>query len=348
MSTQMKQAVMTEPGKIDLRMVDRPEVEPGTVLMRVSRIGVCGSDIHVWHGKHPYTPYPVVQGHEVSGVVVEIGAGVDGFVRGDKVTIRPQVTCGTCYPCRNGQYHICDSLKVMGFQTAGAGSEYFLSPAVNVVKLPDTMSLEFGAMVEPLAVSCHAFTRAGSVSGAKVLVLGAGPIGNLTAQAARGLGATSVMITDVSDYRLAMARDCGIENTVNVQTEDLAARIGAVFGPDKADIILECVGVEPTITQALQVARKGTTIVVVGVFGDIPRVDLGVVQDRELSLIGTLMYQQADYVEAIRLINEGEVDLSPLVTDRFPFDRYTEAYEYIEKKKHEIMKVMISVDGEPE
>ena len=118
----MKQAVMTSPGVIEFKEVPAPKPGPGQVLLRIKRIGVCGSDIHVYHGKHALTPYPVVQGHEVSGVVEMLGSGVKGFKVGDPVTFQPQVTCGTCYPCRHGAYHICDNLKVMGFQTTGAGS----------------------------------------------------------------------------------------------------------------------------------------------------------------------------------------------------------------------------------
>lgn len=121
----MKQAVMTSPGKIEFRDVPVPVPGPTEVLVRMKRIGVCGSDIHVYHGKHPLTPYPVVQGHEVSGVVEKLGASVRGLAAGDVVTIQPQVTCGKCYACTHGAYHICDDLKVMGFQTTGAGSELF-------------------------------------------------------------------------------------------------------------------------------------------------------------------------------------------------------------------------------
>jgi len=198
----MKQAVMTAPGQIDFRDVPVPALAAGQVLVRMKRIGVCGSDIHVYHGKHALTPYPVVQGHEVSGVVEKTAAGVTGFSPGDPVTFQPQVTCGKCYPCTHGAYHICDQLKVMGFQTTGAASELFAVDASKVLHLPASMSLEHGAMMEPLAVAVHALARGGGAAGKKVLVLGAGPIGNLVAQAARGSGAVDVILTDVSDYRL--------------------------------------------------------------------------------------------------------------------------------------------------
>jgi L-iditol 2-dehydrogenase len=340
----MKQSVMTSPGVIEMREMPVPQPAPTEVLLRIKRIGVCGSDIHVWHGKHALTPYPVVQGHEVSGVVEKVGSSVRGFSAGETVTFQPQVTCGTCYPCRHGAYHICDNLKVMGFQTTGAGSEFFAVDADKVLKLPKGMDVEHGAMIEPEAVAVHALGRAGSVKGLKVLVLGAGPIGNLVAQTARGLGASQVMITDVSDFRLGKARECGIELCVNPSTTDLAAAAVKEFGDGKADLILECVGSPATITQGIAVARKGTDIIVVGVFGDKPVVDMGTVQDRELRLIGTLMYQEPDWKKAIELVSSGKVKLAPLITDHFPFAEYTKAYEYIEAHRERAMKVMIVID----
>ncbi len=339
----MKQAVMTSPGVIEFRDVPAPEPGPGQVLLRIKRIGVCGSDIHVYHGKHALTPYPVVQGHEVSGVVEKLGPGVKGLRTGDPATFQPQVTCGKCYSCTHGAYHICDNLKVMGFQTTGAGSELFALDARLVLKLPSGTSYDHGAMVEPTAVGVHAVTRGGGVKGRKVLILGAGPIGNLTSQVARGMGAAQVMITDVSDYRLGLARDCGVDFAVNTAREDLSARIRDSFGEEKADLILECVGAGPTISQAISVARKGTDIVVVGVFGDKPQVDMGTVQDRELRLIGTLMYQEPDWKKAIELIGSQRVKLAPLVTNHFAFADYKKAYEYIDANREQAMKVMITV-----
>jgi len=339
----MKQAVMTSPGIIEFRDVPAPEPDQGQVLLRIKRIGVCGSDIHVYHGKHALTSYPVVQGHEVSGVVEKLGRGVKGLKVGDPVTFQPQVTCGTCYSCTHGAYHICDNLKVMGFQTTGAGSELFALDARLVLKLPSGTSYDHGAMVEPTAVGVHAVTRGGGVKGKKVLVLGAGPIGNLTAQVAKGMGAAKVMITDVSDYRLGLARECGVDVAVNTGREDLPSRVRDGFGEEKADLILECVGAGPTISQAIAAARKGTDIVVVGVFGDKPQVDMGTVQDRELRLIGTLMYQEPDWRKAIELIGSRKVNLQPLVTNHFAFADYKKAYEYIDANRERAMKVMITV-----
>jgi len=340
----MRQAVMVEPGKIEYKDVDRPVPTETQVLIKTRRIGVCGSDIHVFHGKHPYTGYPVVQGHEASGVVAEVGRKVEDFSPGDRVTFMPQVTCGECYPCTHGMYHICESLRVMGFQTGGVAQEYFALDSEFVLKLPEKFSLDHGAMIEPIAVAAHALSRGEDVRNRKVLVLGAGSIGNLVAQVAKASGAAAVMITDTSDYKLNKARKCGIDFRINTGREDLDAAISSDFGSDRADLILECVGVQETIDQAVDNARKGTTIVIVGVFGEKPRVDLGLVQDRELKLVGTLMYQQPDYLRAIQLVADGKLNLDEMITHHFPFSEYFDAYETIDAAKGDIMKVMIDLD----
>jgi L-iditol 2-dehydrogenase len=216
--------------------------------------------------------------------------------------------------------------------------------ASKVLKLPAGMSLEYGAMVEPLSVGVHALERGGGAAGKKVLVMGAGPIGNLVAQAAKGTGAESVMITDVSEWRLDLAKRCGVPLVANPSKVDMAEAVKKAFGPDKADLILECVGAQKTVETAVAVARKGSDIVIVGVFGDKPTVDMGLVQDRELRLVGTLMYREPDWKKAIELIDQGKVNLAPLVTDRFQFADYLKAYEHIEANRERSMKVMISLD----
>lgn len=338
----MLQAIMTEPGKIELVQIDQPTIRDDQVLMQTKRIGVCGSDIHVYHGTHPYTEYPVVQGHEVAGVVAAVGSAVTGLAVGDRITFAPQIVCGECYPCRHGMPHICNDLKVMGFQASGAAQEFVALPSANVFKVPDHISLDHTAFVEPVAVAVHALRRAGDVRGQHVLVLGAGTIGNLTAQCAKALGAAAVMITDISDYKLEKARACNIGIAVNTTSEDLGKAIMTHF-PGQADLILECVGVQATIDQAVATARKGTTIVVVGVFGTRPLVDLAMVQDRELSLVGTLMYQNVDYEKAIKLIADQKLHLDPLLTHRFAFKHYLDAYHTIEKSGGEYLKVMIEL-----
>ena len=340
----MLQQVMTAPHQIMFREVETPQAAPGQALLRIRRIGVCGSDIHVYHGTHPFTSYPVTQGHDISGEVVALGEGVTGLTIGQKVTIEPQVVCGKCYPCRHGKYNLCEELKVMGFQTTGTASEYFAVDAAKITPLPGDMDFDEGAMLEPLAVAVHAVRRMDDVRGLKIAVLGAGPIGNLVAQVAKGLGAESVMITDVSDIRLAKAKECGVEFAVNTRSENFGEAMVRCFGPDKADVIYDCAGNNVTMGQAIQYARKGSTIILVAVFAGMASVDLAVLNDHELDLNTTMMYRHEDYVEAIRLVNEGKVALRPLISKHFPFREYLAAYEYIDANRESTMKVIIDVD----
>jgi len=338
----MRQAVMTSPGIIDFGDVPQPRPGGGEVLLRVKRIGICGSDVHVNHGLHPFTSYPVVQGHEFSGVVEEVGEGVTGFLPGDKATAMPQMVCGRCRPCLRGDYHICDSLKVQGFQAPGCAQELFIISAQKTVRLPDGFTFEQGAIVEPAAVAVHAVSRAGEVSGKNVVVIGAGPIGNLVAQTARADGA-DVLVTDLSDFRLGIARQCRIPHTSNPRDEELGQAAERVFGTDGFGIALECVGAEATLSAAIDSIGKGGTIVVVGVFGEKPRVAIGLVQDRELMLIGTLMYRYQDYERAVSLISSGNVITAPLETRHFPFEKYADAYRFIDEHRAESMKIFIDV-----
>lgn len=338
----MKQAIMTAPGEIEIRDIQEPVPGEGEVLLRIQRIGVCGSDIHVYHGKHPYTGYPVVQGHEFSATVEKTGKGVSDLRPGMKVTSMPQIVCGRCEPCLRGDYHICDELMVEGFQAPGCAQELWVTKADQIIPLPDTFSFEQGAMVEPVSVAVHSVRRAGDVSGKKVAVLGAGPIGNLVAQVARADGA-EVLITDISDFRLDIAGQCGLENTVNPNTESLKQAVLRVFGPKSFQVGFECVGVEATMTDAIENIAKGGTIVVVGVFGEKPRVDMGLVQNNELNLVGTLMYKREDYIKAVELIDSGDVITEPLMSKHYTMDDYLTAYKFIDQARDKSMKVFIDI-----
>lgn len=344
MEKTMLQAVMTAPGQIRFDTVPAPQAGPGQVLVKIKRIGVCGSDIHVYHGKHPYTKYPVTQGHEVSGRIAALGEGVDGFHVGQKVTIEPQVYCGACYPCTHGKYNLCEHLKVMGFQTTGTASEYFAADASKVTALPDGMGFDEGAMIEPLAVTIHAVRQAGGVEGKRVCVLGCGPIGILLVQSLKACGAAAVLATDVSDYRLQLAKQCGADYAVNTKEADFGAAMLEAFGPDKADIIYDCAGNDITMDQAIQNARKGSMIILVAVYAGLAHCDLAKLNDSELDLNTTMMYRHEDYVDAIRLVSEGKIQLKPLMSKHFAFKDYLAAYEYIDNNRETTMKVLVDVD----
>lgn len=339
----MQQAVMMAPGKIEFGDVKEPVPGRGQVRIRVRRIGVCGSDIHVFHGKHPFVRYPLVQGHEFAGTVESVGPGVKGVAVGDKVTATPQEVCGTCVPCRRGQYNACVALKVRGFQAPGCAQDLFVTEADKIVKLPAAFSFEQGAFVEPVAVAAHSTGRAGSMEGRNVVVAGAGTIGNVVAQACRSRGAAKVLITDVSDFRLGVAREVGIGATCNVRTEPLADAARREFGPDGYDLAVEVSGVEASLASLVAGITKGGTLLIVGVYGDKPRVDMSVVCEHELDVKGSMMYRHEDWDQAVAWIAAGAVRTEPLVSRHFPFRAYPEAYAFIEAEGERSMKVMIDL-----
>ena len=348
MSEMMTQQLMTEPKHITFREVEKPKPGPDQVLVKIKKIGICGSDIHVYHGTHPYTSYPVTQGHEVSGQIVELGEYVKDLHVGQKITIEPQVFCGRCYPCLHGKYNLCEHLKVMGFQTTGTASDYFAVDASKVTPIPEDMPYSQGAMLEPLAVTVHAAKRFPDLKGAKAVVLGCGPIGILLVQSLKALGAAQVFATDISDKRLELAKKLGADFAVNTKNSDYATELVKAFGPDKADVIYECAGTDITMNQAIQNARKGSTIILVAVFGKMANVDLAKLNDSELDLNTSMMYRHEDFVDAIKFVQEGKVQLKPLQSARFAFKDFQKAYEYIDANRETTMKVIVDVDPSEE
>lgn len=341
----MRQAVLVEPHKIEFREVEKPSViGPHQVLVNIRRIGICGSEIHSWHGLHPETYYPVVQGHEYSGTVVAAGSDVSVCKMGDSVTARPQLVCGKCAPCRRGQYNVCENLRVQAFQADGAAQDYFVVDDDRVVLLPEGFSLDYGAMIEPCAVGAHATSRAGDLHGRNVVVSGAGTIGNLVAQFAVARGAKKVLVTDISDFRLEKARECGLENTVNVTRTTLAEAVRECFGDEGYQVGFEVAGAESSIRSLMGTIDKGSVIVVVAVFAKDPALSMFHLGEHELTLIGTMMYRHEDYLKAIECVNDGSVRLEPLISNRFPFGQYDEAYRFIDSSNGTSMKVLIDFD----
>ena len=340
----MRQAVMIEPGKIAMGEAEEPVAGPGQVRIRIQRIGVCGSDIHVFHGEHPFVTYPLIQGHEYAGVVDELGEGVTGIKLGDKVTATPQEVCGRCPPCERGQYNACEELKVRGFQAPGCAQDFFVTEADKIIMLPDDFQPEQGAFVEPVAVAAHSTGRAGDLAGKNVVVSGAGTIGNFVAQACKCRGAAKVLIADVSDYRLEVANAVGVDATCNVTKEPLADAALRVFGERGFEVGAEVAGVEASLDALVAGIGKGGTLLIVGVFGDRPAVDMSVVCEHELPANGAKPYPHEDFEQAVKLIAAGEVQPDPLVSQHFAFELFDKAYAFIDDEGDKAMKVMIDFE----
>ncbi|MGE5571718.1 MAG: zinc-dependent alcohol dehydrogenase [Bacteroidota bacterium] len=357
----MKRMNMVEPGVLRLEDVPAPVPGEGEALVEVKVVGVCGSDVHAFRGKHPFISCPIVPGHEFSGVVRDVGPGgrvgapgaeaaeagstkTGRALIGKPVTGLPSLVCGTCYNCSHGRYNICNSLRVVGCQADGALAELVRVPAEFLVPLPEGLSFEDGAMVEPVAVGVHAVRRAGAaVGGARVLVLGSGTIGLVVAQVVKAYGACEVIVTDLNERRLALARELGADHTVNARECDPVAYAHERFGRDGIDLSFECVGIGPTVRQAILANRKGTKVIIVGVFEEDVPVPMGLVQDREIELVGTLMYTLDDFVEAARLVAEGLVRMAPLVTHRFRLEEAQRAFETAADPAGGAIKVLITV-----
>lgn len=334
---------MTSPGKIELRNVPAPVPGAGQVLLRIQRIGVCGSDLHVYHGKHPFTPYPVVQGHEFSAIVEAVGPGVTGIPVGSKATATPQEVCGKCRPCLKGRYNVCEQLKVRGFQAPGVAQDLFVTEADKIVRLPDHLTHDEGAFVEPVAVAAHSTGQAGDLKGRNVVVAGAGPIGNLAAQACKIRGARKVLITDVSDFRLSVAKAVGIDAVSNVRNETLEAAVERAFGGEGFDVAMDAAGVPASLSALVSRIDKGGRIVILAVFSAPPPVDMSVLCEHELTVCGTMMYRHEDYEQAVSWIASGEIQLKPLLSCHFPFEQYIDAYRHIDAEGEKTMKIMIDL-----
>ena len=345
----MRQAILVEPKHIEFKEVAEPKAADLTahqVLVNIKRIGICGSEIHSYHGLHPATFYPVVQGHEYSGVVLAVGNEVTVCKPGDHITARPQLVCGKCNPCKRGQYNVCEHLRVQAFQADGAAQDFFVVDDDRVAKLPEGMSLDYGAMIEPSAVGAHASNRT-DVKGKNVVVSGAGTIGNLIAQFCIARGAKNVLITDVSDLRLAKARECGIKHTLNITKKTLKEAAQELFGEEGYQIGFEVAGVEVSIRSLMETIEKGSDIVVVAVFAKDPALSMFYLGEHELRLIGSMMYRHEDYLTAIDYVNKGIVNLKPLVSNRFAFEEYDDAYKFIDTHRETSMKVLIDFEQKP-
>ena len=345
----MRQAILVEPKHIEFKEVAEPKAADLTahqILVNIKRIGICGSEIHSYHGLHPATFYPVVQGHEYSGVVMAVGSEVTVCKPGDHITARPQLVCGKCNPCKRGQYNVCEHLRVQAFQADGAAQDFFVVDDDRVAKLPEDMSLDYGAMIEPAAVGAHASNRT-NVKGKNVVVSGAGTIGNLIAQFCIARGAKNVLITDVSDLRLAKARECGIKHTLNITKKTLKEAAQELFGEEGYQVGFEVAGVEVSIRSLMETIEKGSDIVVVAVFAKDPALSMFYLGEHELRLIGSMMYRHEDYLTAIDYVSKGIVNLKPLVSNRFAFEEYDDAYKFIDAHRETSMKVLIDFEQKP-
>jgi L-iditol 2-dehydrogenase/threonine 3-dehydrogenase len=341
----MKQAVLVAPGNIRFSEENDPkELRDHDVLIAIQKIGICGSDIHAYKGKHPFTPFPVIQGHEYSGLVVAVGAAVKNVKAGDKVTGRPQQVCGQCGPCKAGRYNVCSNLKVEGFQAPGVARDYFILPEERTYVVPEAVSYDEIALIEPAAVAAHATSLIKDIETKNVVITGAGPIGNLIAQFTKIRGARRVIVSDFNEFRLNLLKQVGIEDTINLAAENFDDGVKRILKEETFQVGIEAVGAEPALHNLVDNVEKGGQVLIVGVYEEFPRLNMGFVGEHELTVQGSMMYKDEDYKLAIQYIVDRKLRLTQLITQRFDFKDYNVAYDFIEKNAAQTLKVLIDVN----
>ncbi|MDC0738840.1 alcohol dehydrogenase catalytic domain-containing protein [Cognatishimia sp. SS12] len=327
MSTELMTAAIYR-GAQTFAVETKPKVGPkaGEVMIKIAYCGICGTDLHVYHGHMDgRVGRNRVIGHEMSGVIETLGEGVAGFAPGQKVVVRPLDACGTCPACAAGHSHICHALKFLGLDTDGAMQEFWCVPARTLHCLPEAMRLDHAALIEPVAVACHDVRLSDLKVGEDVVVIGGGPIGLLVALVARDAGG-KVVISEVNENRLAIAQALGFD-TVNPIKSDLAAQVAKATAGKGADVVFEVSGTQPGVDAMTRVAATRARIVMVAIHATKPQIDLFQFFWRELKLIGARVYEAEDYERAIEVIACGAVPADQVITDIHPLTEIQTAFE---------------------
>lgn len=304
-----------------------PHAGPGELVLRNQVCGVCGTDVHIYHGEPGSADVnpPVVLGHEYSGEVVEVGEGVTGFAVGDHVTVDPNIYCGHCAYCQNGKKQLCPSMEAIGVTRDGGFAQYSRIPASQAFKLEPTVPWEAAAMAEPLACCLHGIDLAGIQVGDKVCVVGGGAIGLLMVQLAKLSGASQIVLSEPNEKRRQVGLQLGANAALDPTRPDAQEAFAQVLGGG-ANVVIECVGNVPAVKSAFQFAGKGATVLLFSV----PKVDatfdlpLFDVYKKELTIKGSFVNPDT-HARAVALINSGKVDFDPIITHRFTLDQLPEA-----------------------
>lgn len=333
----MKSLVYTGPKSVQIRDTPMPQAGAGQVLLKMRLCGVCGTDIGIWSGSHPRAAAPLILGHEFVGEVVHPG---DRLAQGQRVVAYPLLSCGRCHPCRTGQPHVCASLRLIGIDQDGGMTEYLALPEDMLFPIPTDMDDRIAALIEPLAVALRAVERSGMGVADRVVVLGAGPIGLLTALVARHAGAGRVLISDLDPARLALAADLGL-TPVDIRSEDLAAAVQDATDGDGADVVFECAGVAPAAQQMTRIARPGGTICLASLHKGANPVALLDIAFKELTLIGSRVYTQEQFRRSIPLAQALAAPLIRLITRRLPLSGAADVFDIIRDPGSSDVKILI-------
>lgn len=319
-------AYYTGDKSFSIEQVEPRAPSPGEVQIDVAYCGICGTDLHVYLGHMDQRiGHHRVIGHEMSGVISATGEGVSAHQIGDRVVVRPLDACGECPACTRGHSHVCQNLKFLGLDTDGAFQQTWTVPAHTLHVIPDDLSLEHAALIEPVAVACHDVRRGQVRQGDDVLVIGGGPIGMLIAMVAQQAGA-SVTVSEVNEHRLSMARNLGFK-TVNPKQCDVAETILQATGGKGADVVFEVSGTLPGVDLMTQVTAVRGRIVMVAIHATRPEVDLFQFFWKEIELLGARVYEPIDYDEAIELVATQAIPARELITNIQQIENIGEAFD---------------------
>jgi threonine dehydrogenase-like Zn-dependent dehydrogenase len=343
-----RRVVVSALDDVTLETTPEPVPGPGEVRVRTTVVGICGSDLHAACGRHPFIDLPYRPGHEAVGVVDAVGPGVEGDWVGTRVAVEPNLACGKCPQCAAGRYNICRELLVFGCQTPGALADSFTIAADRLVALPDGLDDRHAILIEPLATPVHTVRRAaaavGDLADRPVVVLGAGPIGLFALLAARHAGAR-VIVADLLESKRARAERIGAAGTFDPTAADAVDTALALMGGPAA-VVIDCVSRESSVAQAVDLVDKGGAVMIVGVAEGATPVPLGLIQDRELALIGNLMYVREDFLAAVDLLASGAVPVDEIISAEF--DLADAAAAFTASADAENVKVLVTVGaGDP-
>lgn len=329
-------------GAFETREMPQRPLAEGEVLLKVAACGICGTDVHIYHGDKgsaEVTP-PVILGHELSGTVAQVGAGVTRLKPGDRVAVDPNRYCGDCHYCNIGKKQLCSNLFAVGVNRDGGFAEYCYVPEDQCYPLSDGVPLEYGAMAEPLACCIHGIDRAKIRLGDTVLVIGGGAIGLLMVQLAKQSGASLVILSEPAAIRRATGRQIGADGVIDPSCEDVSERLRQLTGTDGVDVVIECVGNTAATAQAFEAAKRGATILLFSVpkAGAIHSLSLEEVYQKELTILGSMINPDT-HQRAVDLINRGRIQLEPIITHRFPLEQVKEAI--LMQMSGQAVKVMV-------
>lgn len=345
----MKAAVMTGIGEISFE--DRPVPQPGPddVLVKIEKVGICGSDLHYFeHGRIGdfVVEPPFVLGHEAAGTVVDVGDQVTRLVVGDRVALEPNITCGRCEFCRSGEYNLCPHVEFFATPPIdGTFQEYVTHPAHLSFKLPDSVSMTEGALIEPLAVGFHAAAQGEAKLGQTAVVFGSGCIGLVSMMALKAIGLSDVLVVDVMDARLAKASGLGADGVINGLNQDVVADVLSRTDGRGVDLVIETSGTDIAMAQAVGIARPGGTIVPVGFSksGDIT-LPMSAAINKELRFQTVFRYRH-NYPTAIQAVADGRVNLKGIVTHEYAFNDLQRAMDESIADKATIVKAVVDISA---